>query len=120
MEEGYTTKKRLKTYFYSRTIMRLHDADRKLQIKLTELQMKVQRKTSEYSTSVTFALSSMVVMAFTLYTWAITQNDMSYLYAGVVVAFCFSFLSLGLNRYYSKQLDKLEQEIQELRKQYVW
>jgi ABC-type enterochelin transport system permease subunit len=98
----------------------LHNEERKLDIRLTELQMKMQRKTSEYSTFTSLVLSSMIVIAFTLYTWAITQNDAIYIYAGVVVAVLFGLLFLALSRYYSNQLDDLEEKIQNLKEQYEW
>lgn len=49
----------------------------------------------------------MVVVAFALYAWATTERNMSCIYAATVVVILFILSFLGLNRYYSKQLDKL-------------
>jgi len=71
-----------------------HNEDREFQIKLREHKIKVQMKMVEYSPLTALVLSSMVVIAFTFYTWAITQNYITYIYAGVVVAFVFGLVSL--------------------------
>lgn len=99
--------------------MTLHNEKRELQIRLTELQMKTQRKTTEYSTLTTLVLSSMIVIAFSLFTWAITANDTTCIDAGIVVAIVFLLFS-GLNRYYSNRLDELEKQVQDLKKRCMW
>ena len=97
----------------------LRNRDRELQIKLTELEIKIQRKTTEHSLYLSVVLSSMIVITFTCYTWALTQTDINFLYAGLVTAFFLLGLDLVLNRYFLKQLDELEAQIPELMKEYA-
>lgn len=95
-------------------MVRLYNEDRELQIKLAELEVKMQRKTTEYSTFASLILCSMVVVAFALDTWATTEKNMSCSYTATVVVILFILSFLALNRYYSKQLDKLEGQIRDL------
>jgi len=90
-----------------------------LQIKLAELQIKMQRITTEENTVIAFLLSAFLVIFFTTFTWGIQTNDSGWIFLGGIISFSAFILAWRLDVRFQRKMDAIEKQIQELKKEYT-
>lgn len=96
----------------------VHDRDL-LQIRLAELQIKMQRITTEQNTVITFLLSAFLIMFFTTFTWGIQTNDIGWMIIGEAIAITAFILAWRLDLRFQRKMDAIEKQIQKLKNEYA-
>ncbi len=100
--------------------MRLHSEDRELQIKLVELQIRHQHIASFYTVIVSISASITFSFFVAYLTIGVTLGRplwITYAYIGFIPML---LVTLMIFVKYKNEIDRLEQQIQNIKKQYAW
>jgi len=94
--------------------------DRELEVKLVELQIKHQHIASLFT--VLLSISSSITVSFFIgyVTVGMTLNLPIWTYSGLLMGVAGPLLTIGFYQLYLRRINRLEKEIKELKKEYVW
>ena len=99
--------------------MRSND-DRELDIRLAELQIRHQHLASAFTVLISVTMSVSISIFIGYLTIGITLKESVWTSDAFVILIFGSALTYVIYRRYLQLVDRLEKEIQELEKQYVW
>lgn len=100
--------------------MTLHNENRELQIKLTELQIRHQHLASFFTVIISIG-ASITVSFFTAYlSIGMMLRDLSWIISAFIGFFSLGLITFLVAVLYIRERNKLKQQIENLKKQYVW
>lgn len=92
-----------------------------IQIRLTELQIEMQRLTAQYQTYTASVLSIMIAIDVLLFAVAVVTEEIVWPVAAFgVTILCVLFVNLYFEHCFLSKVDDLRQQIRELKKQHNW